>query len=151
LTLVKGTTDYAGQKTPEPLTQHLQLDDNVQLNFTGVDFEGNPLNLTMGGTGPYFMADLRHGGQVVNGVMEHPVMHCSGELYAAADGYYLEYTATGLEIVVASTTGGANGNVSTIAWQPVGGHSTVALKLGEPVTVTQLNGRPLTLKLSKAD
>jgi hypothetical protein len=147
ITLVKATANYASQQQPIPPSDPPPLDENMKINFSGLWMGNATLNYTAVTTGTT-NAEIRQLGDEINGVpIPQPiVMLCSGTLSAMGDGYLLQYLATANIPITGSTASSA---VRTVYYQPAGGTGSVALKLDEPVTVFQIDGQALTLKVSK--
>jgi hypothetical protein len=146
ITLVQATADYVSQQQPIPAADPPPLDENMKINFSGLWMGNATLNYTAVTVGPVFNAEIKEPGTVVNGVKLLNIMQCEGTISATGDGYLLQYLATAnIPIPVATS----DKNIQTVSYHPAGGTGSVALKLDEPVTVFQIDGQALTLKVSK--
>jgi hypothetical protein len=154
LTLVQGTTDYASQQQAAPAPAPAVLPQNMRVDFTGQGFDDSPVDIGLTTVSSSFSVNIVTSGREVNGVMEPIITHCNGSLTPTPDGYLLNYgIGCNLPVVVSwavSPDDPDKTTQSSVIYMSVDESSAVALSPGVPVTVFNVNGKPLTVQVAPA-
>ena len=153
---MQGTTDYASQQQLPPTSASTMvpamLSQNMRVDFTGQGFDDNPVDIGLTTVSSSFNVNIVTSGREVNGVMEPIITHCNGSLTPTPDGYLLNYgIGCNLPVVVSwavSPDDPDKTTQSSVIYMSVDESSAVALSPGVPVTVFNVNGKPLTVRVA---